>query len=90
MLRSQRVFYRTALDQHALPFWYAHGYDAERGGFLAPVYADGHQQEWFLLLDALIDHLGLEPDDDLEQLAALCVAGLLNTWTRPAASLSKL
>ena len=44
LLRSQRAFYRTALDQHALSFWYAHGYDAERGGFFAPVYADGHQQ----------------------------------------------
>ena len=43
-LRSQERFYRTALDQHALPFWYAHGYDAEYGGFFAPIYADGHQQ----------------------------------------------
>ena len=46
---------------------------------------------WFLLLDALIDLLRLEPDDDLEQLPALCVAGLLNLHLAQAsaASLSK-
>ena len=44
-LRAPERFYRTTLDQHTLPFWYAHGYDADYGGFFALVWADSHQQD---------------------------------------------
>ena len=43
-LRAPERFYSTALDQHTLPFCYAHCYDAEYGGLFASFYADGHQQ----------------------------------------------
>ena len=44
-LADHRAQYHAALHQRCLPYWLTHGCDDERGGFFAPLYADGHRNQ---------------------------------------------